>query len=291
MGGKRIWQISLFVALQLLVLLCASSLFAAGAVRFAPQPMESKDAIRQQFQPFSRFLAANLRTEVKLLHHRNYRTLIEGLWNDSVDLAYLGPLPYVLAQQQDPDIVPLARFVNAEGDSTYTCALASFGPKLDVTQISSETPIVLTQPYSTCGYLLTAHQLRSFGKNLEELPYYYAGNHSEAALDVIRGKASLAGVKTPVAKQYRHLGLHFREDSILLPGHLLVANKRTLSAEQIKVLRTALLALRPRTDLKDRELTAEWGVEFRYGAIPVHPDDYAEINKLLLQIKVPGVNE
>jgi len=291
LAGKKTLKALCLVALQLLFLANAGSLGAADALRFAPQPMESKSSIRQQFQPFSRFLAAQLRAEVELIYHSNYRSLIEGLRDDTIDLAYLGPLPFVLAQRQDPDIVPIVRFVNAKGDSTYTCSLVSFGPAFDLERISPKAPIALTQPYSTCGYLLTAHQLASHGKQLENLPYYYAGNHAEAALDVIRGKAAFAGIKTPVARQYKHLGLHFQEAPIELPGHLLVANNRTLSADQIKILRQSLLSLKPGTEQQDRELTSDWGREFRYGAIPVKADDYAEIDKLLLQIEVPGVNE
>ena len=276
--------------LLLLMLICSTIVCAADPIRFAPLPLVSSTVTEQQFRPFSNYLAAISQQPVSLLHHESYQLLLEGMLSDKIDLAYLGPLPYVLLKRKDPSFVPLVRFVNTKGVSSYTCSLVSFDNELDLDKLSIESPLAMSQPYSTCAFLMTEHFLRQQGMSLKGLPYYYAGNHAESALDVIRGKAALAGVKTTIARKYIHLGLHVYEQNIELPGMLLVANSRTLSRAQIASIRNQLLALKPLSDDSDRKLTADWGREIRNGVVPVDDNDYQYIEQLLTEIKIPEVN-
>ena len=284
-------KLRLAACLLFFAVACHPSFCRADALRFAPLPMASDAIIKQQFQFFSTFLSEQLDQDVEQLSYQSYQTLISDLLADKIDLAHLGPLPYLLLSRQDPTFVPLVRFVDARGADSYTCSLVSFQHKFDLQQLSDETSIALTQPYSTCGYLMTEHLLQQQGKTLQQFPYYFAGNHSEAVLEVVRGNAVLAGVKTSVAEQYRHLGVHIEEQDIALPGHLLVANARTLSPSQIELIRRELLTLDPRHNLEHRKLTSTWGQEFRYGAIPVATDDYQFIEDLLAVIAIPGVGK
>ena len=183
------------------------------------------------------------------------------------------------------------RFVNADGASTYTCSLVTFDSGATSWKFAPTIPIALTQPYSTCGYLLTEHLLNRHNHSLQDTPFHYTGQHSECALDVIRGKAKIAGVKTSIGQQYSHLGLQLLEQSEPLPGFLLVANPRTLTADTIERIRSKLLQLDPRHNEADAATTKSWGNAIRYGAIPVQDGDYQHIEKLLDQIKIPGVNQ
>lgn len=268
------------------------SCFAAGkSIRFSPLPMLSAEAVTDNFSPFATYLSDVTDSSIELVYYQDFQVLIEGFANDQLDLAYLGPLPYVLLKQRMPDVIPLARFVDAEGKATYTCSLVSFSEKIDMQEVSFATPIAMPQPYSTCAYLMTENFLRQQGGSLERLPYYYAGNHAEAALDVVRGKASFAGVKTQIGEMYEKLGLHVFEQNVPLPGFLLVANPHTLSAEQIALLKSKILELDPLHNAAAKRLTSVWGREIRYGAIPVEKEDYRYIGQVLTDIKIPGVSE
>lgn len=288
----RLWIAASFLLLPQLLPGAISSCPAADRpIRFAPLPTVSAELIADHFKPFVLYLSTISQRPVELLQYQNYQLLIEDFVNDQIDLAYLGPLPYVMIRRNMTDVAPLARFLDAEGKSNYTCSLVSFESEAVPGNISLDALISLPQPYSTCAYLMTENLLRKQGQSLEQLRYYYAGNHAEAVLDVIRGKATWAGVKTQIGHLYRHLGVRVFEQQDLLPGHLLVANPRTLSAEQIALLKGKILALNPLHDREDQRLTAAWGSEIRYGAIPVEPNDYRYVEQLLTEIKIPGVSE
>lgn len=263
----------------------------AKTIRFAPLPMLSQATIIQQYTPFAKYLSKNTGQQVELIYHQSYQELLNELIKDNIDLAYLGPLPYVMLRKSDPNFVPVVRFVDANGKSTYTCSLVTFSRDLSALSSSSKLPVALTQPFSTCGYLMTEDLLNRRGLSLENTPYYYTGKHSECALDVIRGKASVAGIKTSIGKQYKNLGVQFADQSAPLPGFLLVANPRTLSLDTIDRIRKSLLNLDPLNNPEDAKTTKSWGAGIRYGAIPAYNDDYQAIIDKLKKIVIPEVNQ
>jgi phosphonate transport system substrate-binding protein len=222
----------------------------------------------------------------------DYEAVLQGLIDDRIDLAYLGPLPYVLLTDRDDRFVPLVRFLNAEGKSLYTCSLAHFGDTpMRLDQLGGKR-VALTQPYSTCGYLTTEHLLRSAGQTLRNIRYFYAGSHSESLLEVVRGNAAVGSAKTAIARKYRILDVQPLAESPPLPGFLLVANPRTTTAAQRAAIREALLSLTPQTNADDRSITADWGEAIRYGAIPARDSAYDPVRELYRSLPdgIPGVD-
>lgn len=267
---------------------CLTRCAGAQPIRFGLLPMLCKCEMEKDFYPFAHYLNKITSTEVEMIYHKNYQTLLDGLINDKIDLAYLGPLPYVSLTQQDPSYVPIARFLNQDGSATYTCSLVSFESPLSRLHNSVVPIVALTQPRSTCGYLVTEQLLQHSGSTLQSLPYYYAGQHSECALEVLRGQAQFAGLKTSIARQYRNLGLNILAESEPLPGFLLVANPRTLSSDTIAKIRSSLLGLKPNKNVRDAEVMARWGRMIRYGAISAESSDYDVIRQMVDRVKIPG---
>lgn len=275
------------VLLAILFAFCLFSLASAQPIRFAPLPMLAKSEVEKNFQPFAHYLSTITATDVETIYYENYHTLLDGLINDQIDLAYLGPLPYVSLIQQDSSYVPVVRFVNQDGDATYTCSLVSFDSTLSSLG-SAVLPIVaLTQPRSTCGYLVTEQMLQQLHTSLDVLPYYYAGQHSTCALEVLRGNAQFAGMKTSIARQYRNLGLTILAESDPLPGFLLVANPRTIDGDTIRIIQTSLLQMKPSATPSGAVTTANWGKMIRYGAIPVRSSDYDVVRQMVDRINFP----
>lgn len=281
MQKRRVVLFSIFFSF------CLFSLAIAQPIRFAPLPMVSERQIEKNFQPFVHYLSTVTSTDVEMIHHKNYDTILDGLINDQIDLAFLGPLPYVFLTQQDLSYVPVVRFINQGGNSTYTCSLVSFDSNLSRLDSTMPPIVALTQPESTCGYLLTEQLLQLFHASLDDLPYYYAGQHSECALEVLRGNAQFAGMQTSIARQYHNLGLRVVAESDPLPGFLLLANPRTLDSDTILKIRTALLGLKPYESSDGAVTTAGWGELIRYGAIPVQSSDYDVIRKMLDGVTIP----
>ncbi|WP_316348271.1 PhnD/SsuA/transferrin family substrate-binding protein [Desulfuromonas acetoxidans] len=263
---------------------------AQEPLRFAPLPMVPERLLKHDFESFAEYLSQQTNRPVELVLEKSYRKLLDSLLADKIDLAYLGPLPFVFLTQQDPSFVPIVRFVDKSGRSTYTCCLADF--RGDHINVDSDRPLLvsLPQPYSTCGYLMSEKLLNRHHYSLSNGGYIYSGNHSESALDVLRGVTQIAGLKTSIADKYHHLGLQVIEQSPPLPGFVLIANPRTVPQELIKTIHSRLLALNPQHTTKDAETTHLWGEGIRYGATEVDTSDYDVIRDMLQQIAIPGID-
>lgn len=98
-----------------------------------------------------------------------------------VDVAYLGPLPYVAKAVWCRHTA--GAFLEASGQPTYTCAIVSTNAKTRLKSLKG-VKVALTQPLSTCGYLATDGLLQQAGNTLMAQQYRYLNQHDAVALAV-----------------------------------------------------------------------------------------------------------
>jgi hypothetical protein len=153
----------------------------------------------------------------------------------------LGPLPYVILKSSYPQAEPVAAINEPDGKATYTCAMVTaFDGPTSVKQVHRS--IAFSQPLSTCGHLTAGYLLAKYGVKLEALHHEYLGNQDQVALSVVKGNYEVGTIKTAVAKKYANLTLRVIEETPPFPGFVLVANKATLTPDQIKEMSRALLS-------------------------------------------------
>jgi len=272
--------------LALLSALCAAPPPAlALTIRFAPLPMEDRETVVKQFKPLAVFLEERLQVTIAFDDSSDYSVIVDKFRRAQLDLAYLGPLPYVDLRKACDQAEPLLRFKEKSGADTYTCALVTFPDAGFDPSNAIDRRVALTQPLSTCGYLSTAGLFRQCGGDLEKNLYRYLDKHDAVALSVIRGEFDAGGLKTAIAKKYGHLGLLILAETKPLPGFVLVGNGLTLSPEMMARIRGELLALEPGG--KDADMLSSWGDNIRYGAVMARDADYEEVRRLLPGVRIP----
>lgn len=282
------WR-SRLAAWLLVVLAPVTASGGEAPVRFAPLPLEDQGIIYEQFAGLVDYLADATRMPFQWVYHEDYRDILREFAEGRIDLAYLGPLPYVLLERNYPPAEPLGCFRDSGGEASYTCSLlAPLGSDASV-RAPTGAHVGLTQPYSTCGYLATSRMLRAAGSSLtgDGNTFSYAGSHQDASLGVASGRYDLAGVKTAIARRYLHLGLEIVATSDAFPGFTLVANTATLSAERIARLREALLALDPTRNEALAAQMASWGRHIQNGAVPAAQCDYTHVAAALSDLPWP----
>ncbi|WP_019022434.1 PhnD/SsuA/transferrin family substrate-binding protein [Thioalkalivibrio sp. ALE23] len=259
----------------------------AGTLQFAPLPMQDPETVMRETQPMLEYLSQELEVDFEIRYATDYDEILERFHNGTVDLAYLGPLPYVSLRARYPEATPVVAFREPGGEAQYTCSVVMFADERRPLDDLTDQPVALTQPLSTCGYLATAHLLRDGGIRLAATDYRYLGHHDDVALAVVRGEALAGRLKTHIARNYAHLGLVTVAESEPLPGFALVANRDTVSDARLQELREALVRLRPAESDEDAERMAEWGESLRYGAQAVDDEDYAAVRRLHGEVAIP----
>jgi phosphonate transport system substrate-binding protein len=266
----------------LLVLLLGLGVGArAEELRFAPLPMEPREVVEAQFRPMVRDMSRALGIPVTMVYVADYGELVEQFRLGRIDLAYLGPLPYVELRATFPKAEPLVIFREASGEPVYTCALVSMLDEVPRLAGLRDRRIALTQPLSTCGFLMTDILLRRHGSSLAQNQFFYAGTHSDALMAVARGSAHLAGAKTAIVRKFLKLGLEIRDESEPLPGFVLVANGLTVSAK----VQHALVQFLEQADLQLRQGRLAWGEKVGFGAVPAKDSDFDVVRRLKEEVQ------
>ena len=226
---------------------------------FAPLPTSDAQSIFQTFSPMVNYLEKTLHVKIEFHFSKSYAEFLTSLKNGEIDLAYLGPLPYVELGEIYPYIEPLVFFNESNGKPFYTCSLIAWGDAYEpLTKLNSYHSFALTDPLSTCGYFGVWGLLNQAGHNLDDQPFVYIGNHDSVALSVVKGRFDYGGVKSDIASKYAHLGIEVVAKTEPIPAFTLIADTQRVSFE----LRQALAKVLIGVPLKER---LEWGKTIKHG--------------------------
>ncbi|BBO91062.1 PhnD/SsuA/transferrin family substrate-binding protein [Desulfosarcina ovata] len=265
--------------------LAAVAMASAETLRFIPLPMQDRETVLKQFRPMTAYLEQRLGATIVYDYCDNYADVLERFRQSKVDLAYLGPLPYVRLRTVFDGAEPLVHFKEASGEARYTCSLVTFVDTGFDPGSSRDRQIALTQPLSTCGYLSTGGLMRNHGGSLADNLYRYLGKHDAVALAVVRGEFDAGGLKSAIARKYTHMGLKIVAKTPPLPGFALVGNRHTLDPTMMDRIRQELIVLDPKG--KDESRLSAWGDNIRHGAVTASDADYTIVRELLGKTQIP----
>lgn len=265
---------SLLVLSWLLCLVAPIRAEAPEPLRFAAVSLESRDATVREFTAFRLHLEMLLAAPVEQVHFSRYEDLITAFRDHRVDLAYLGPLPYVQLSAADTHVRPVVRFAEADGAGTYRCALAaSRADRVDPKELTG-APLGLPQMLSTCGPLSASALLaRTAAIPLEATRFRALGNHEAVALALAAGEIRVGTMKESIARKYENLGLEILAATDPIPGFVLVADADRFGAVRVERLRADLLAT-------PASIFAAWGASIRNGMEAAADADYDGVRRL-----------
>jgi len=252
-------MMKLIVHFILSILLLTSTLYSkeGGVIFFTPLPMKKTKKNVKDFLPLINFLKKDLKIEIKFQNKANYADILKGFEDKTIDMAFLGPLPYAVLKSRYPFIKPIVSFKQKDGSINYRCVLSKF--KKDTIDTSKPIKVALTQPLSTCGYFMSEKLLKKrYDLELKNQYYDYTMSHINAVMGVLKGQFDLAGSTEMIANKFDSLGIEIVAKSELLPGFSIVVNTKTLSKSEIENITNSLLKI---SDKKFKK----WGGKTKYG--------------------------
>ena len=161
-------------------------------------PDEDAATVIQDNDGLVNHLETSLDKEIELVVTTDYSSMIEAASNGRLDLAYFGPLSYVLAKTKS-ELEPFAARLKA-GSTTYTSIIiGNVDAGIDeVTDIEGQT-VALGDPASTSSRLFPeltlANEGLTSGDNYEAV---FLGAHDAVALAVQSGNAQAGGLSRPI---------------------------------------------------------------------------------------------
>src|SRR5262249_17034421 len=158
-------------------------------------------------EKLKQYLEHQLGKEIELVVTTDYSSMIEAMRHGRLDLAYFGPLSYVLARQKS-DIEPFAA-LKTKGGTTYQAVLIGNVEQgiATIGDIKGKN-VAFGDTASTSSHLIPKAMLAEKGlKAKEDYQEHFVGAHDAVALSVQNGKAQAGGLSKPIFESLVERGL------------------------------------------------------------------------------------
>lgn len=215
---------------------------------FAVYPYDTPSQLAERFEPLCNYLGTRLGQPVTLYLAHSYGDQIRRISHGQTDLAYLGPTPYLRAQDQSlagagTDRLEILAGETLNGEPGYHSVIVTLAssPLRGLPDLRGQT-LALGDPRSFSSHFVPRALLAQAGLTLANLrDYAYLGRHERIALAVVHGDFAAGGLREDVAARYLDRGLRIIARSALLPPHLVVA-RPGLDPRLAAAVREALIA-------------------------------------------------
>lgn len=186
----------------------AALTFAAGAqaapnpdpqtLKVALLPDENASTIIKNNQPLKEYLEKTLGKKIELIVTTDYSSMIEAMRHGRLDLAYFGPLSYVLARQKS-EIEPFVA-LKTKGSTTYqSVVIANSAAGISRIEDIKGKNMAYGDKASTSSHLIPKSVLAEKGLDVgRDYQEHFVGSHDAVAIAVQNGHAQAGGLSRPI---------------------------------------------------------------------------------------------
>lgn len=249
---------------------------------------EQQDKIQQ----LEEYLKQELHQPVKIQLTKDYETAVDLLVKGKVEVAYLGPLSYVQAKQQNPNLEPIvAHIEKSTGRPWYTSVIVvNSQAGINTLEDIKGKRFSFVSPSSTSGFLFPSAEFKKSGMKPDQdfSQVQYSGGHDKNIIALAEGKVDAIAVNKSVyieaVKQNKLPENKYKTiwESDPIPNSPFVISS-TLPLELKTKLQRALI--------NAPEGLVSVGGTTATGYTVVQDEDYEPIRKLQAFLKQPSQNK
>lgn len=176
-------------------------------LKVALLPDENASTVIKNNKPLEIYLEKELGKKIELVVTTDYSSMIEAMRHGRIDMAYFGPMSYVLAKQKS-DIEPFAA-MKQKGSTTYQSVLiANTGAGIAKISDIVNKNVAYGDKASTSSHLIPKSILAENGlKAGENYREHFVGAHDAVAMAVQNGHAQAGGLSKPIFESLVQRGL------------------------------------------------------------------------------------
>ena len=180
-------------------------------------PDESASTVIQNNKGLETYLEKKLNKDIELFVSTDYSSMIEAARNERLDLAYFGPLSYVLARTKS-NIEAFAA-LEKNGEATYKAVvIGNAEAGIDSYEKIEGKTMAYGDQASTSSHLIPKSVLMEKGLKAEEnYEEVFVGSHDAVAVAVANGKAQAGGLSKPIYTALVEKGI-IDESKVILIG-------------------------------------------------------------------------
>lgn len=206
---KRIWMLSIAL---LMTVVFSAQLYAKPStnpdtLRVALLPDENAATVIKDNKPLKAYLEKTLNKKIELIVTTDYSSMIEAMRHGRLELAYFGPLSYVMAAQKSDIEAFAAR--EKKGKKTYQAVVIGnlLSGVTSFAEIKGKN-MAYGDPASTSSHLIPKSMLKNAGlTHKKDYKEHFLGAHDAVAVSVQAGRADAGGLSRPIFESLVKKGL------------------------------------------------------------------------------------
>lgn len=275
---KRVLCLAVILARALAADAAPADKANAEPLILAVHPYLARSELLVRFTPLADALAGALGRPVVVRVGNSFEEHEVAIGTDSVDIAYLGPAPYVvMVRQFGPKPLLVRQVVNGDPMLHGEIVVRSDSPIQTLADLKGKR-FAFGDAQATAGHVIPAAMLRKAGIRESDLGMHrFLGSHRNVALAVLAGDYDAGAVKEEVFAQFAPRGLRSITTQLPVPDHVFVASRK-LPPRLVDALRDALLAMGSTPAGQAAMRAIEPGLnEF----VPVRDSDYDGLRALM----------
>lgn len=216
---KRLTSSILALGLSFLTSFAHAADSNPDTLKVALLPDENASELIKRNQPLKDYLTESLGKDIELIVTTDYSSMIEAMRFGRIDLAYFGPLSYVMAKSKS-EIEPFAAML-VDGKPTYRSILiANVDSGVNSYADIRGKKMAYGDQASTSSHLIPKTVLLEEaglegGKDYEQ---HFVGTHDAVAVNVANGNADAGGLSEVIFAHVMDRGLIDR-DKVKVLGH------------------------------------------------------------------------
>jgi phosphonate transport system substrate-binding protein len=169
-------------------------------LKVAVLPDESPSTLIKKNEGFKKYLETKLGKSIDLVVTTDYSSMIEAMRHGRLDLAYFGPLSYVLCKQKSPLPIEAYAAQVSKGSPTYKAVvIGNVAAGINSVSAIRGKNMAYGDQASTSSHLIPKAMLADKGleaqKNYQE---HFLGAHDAVAINVQNGNAQAGGLSKPI---------------------------------------------------------------------------------------------
>ena len=247
-------------------------------------PAEDTEQVAATFEPIAKYVGEEVGVETKLYTATDYSGIIEAMRSGEAEVAWLGPLSYVLASQRaNAEAIAVQLLEEGTKDPTYQSFIIT---RKDSGVRSLEDlkgkNFAFVDPASTSGNLFPRQAFKEAGMDPDEdlAEATFAGGHDASALAAANGDVDAGAVASTTFESMIAEGILNENDvrkiweSDPIPESP-IAVRGDLSPEAKDKIKEAFVGMRPE-DVGEEEISPDGAV----GYVAARDSDYDVIRRL-----------
>jgi len=253
-------------------------------LKVALLPDESPSTVIKNNEPLKQYLSKALGKEIEIVVTTDYSSMIEAMRNNQIDVAYFGPLSYVLLKQKMSDVVPFAAKIEKGSPAYQAVVIANTGSGIKSLQDVRGKTVAYGDQASTSSHLIPKEMLLSQSglKSGQDYKEQFVGAHDAVAMAVQNNNAQAGGLSKPIFEA-------LVQRKVIDPGKVQViaeskpypnypwAMRTTLSPDLQEKIKKSFI------DLKDKDVLKPLKAE---GFAPMSDQDYDVIRNMVKVLNI-----